>query len=136
MGQALFRSFEFIAETRDGKILEFPEVYIFQCEKARPLGFDIVRQFNKTECIVAKKVLLVFYQGHVFGTTRFAGVADFINYMNNVCKPFCTPDYFTINGCNMRLNGCNARMFFPCPERTLTLYGCGLRINGCELRLN
>lgn len=99
-----FRTFIFLADTINGKILEFPKTFYLQCELVKPLGVDIIRQYNKTECIVAKKVFLIYYAGDVFGSTQFTGVFQFVQYLNNTCRDKC---HLLINGCYATINGCN-----------------------------
>lgn len=128
--------FTFIADTLDGKILPCPTAFNLRCEWAKPLGCDIVRQFNKSQCIVAKKVFLIYYAGQVFGSTQFTGVAQFVAYMNNACRIFCTPAYFTIDNCKLELNGCDLQFYTNCPEKSLNINGCGLTLWGCQLNLD
>lgn len=128
--------FTFIADTINGKIQEFPVAVNIRCELAKPLGCDIIKQFNKTECIVAKKVFLVYYAGDVFGSTQFNSVAQFVSYMNNACREFCTPAYLTIDRCYLDLYGCHVQIYNNCPTRPLLVNRCNLKINGCRLILN
>src|ERR1700735_715898 len=128
-----YKTFIFLADTVDGKILEFPKVFNLRCDLVKPLGCDILRQYTKTECIVAKKVFLIYYAGQVFGSTQFTGVFQFTQYMNNACRVFCTPAILTINNCLLQLNGCNATVFQNCPDGYyFTLYGCVATINDCQ----
>src|SRR5579872_3751959 len=109
-----FKTFIFLADTVDGKILEFPKVYYLRCDLVKPLGCDIIRQYTKTECIVAKKVFLIYYAGQVFGSTQFIGVAQFVQYMNNACRVFCVPPLVQINNCLLQWYGCNVSIFNQC----------------------
>lgn len=132
-----FKTFIFLADTVDGKILEFPKVYNLRCEWAKPLGVDIIRQYTKTECIIAKKVFLIYYAGQVFGSTQFTGVAQFVLYMNNACRVFCTPAIVTINNCLLQRYGCNVTVFQKCPDGyNFTRYGCAVTRYGCQVVLN
>jgi hypothetical protein len=131
-----YKTFTFIADTIDGKIQEFPVAQNLRCGLVKPLGCDIVKQFNKTQCIVAKKVFLIYYAGQVFGSTQFTSVAQFILYMNNACRVFCTPAFFTIDNCKLKLNGCYVQIFTPCPDKPLLINGCNLQLYGCNLGLN
>jgi hypothetical protein len=132
-----FKTFVFIADTIDGKILEFPKPFYLQCDLVKPLGVDIIRQYTKTECILAKKVFLIYYAGQVFGSTQFTGVAQFVLYLNSVCQPVCAPALITINGCLLQRNGCNVSIFNSCPTGyNFTRYGCAVTRNGCQVVLN
>lgn len=132
-----FKTFPFIADTIDGQILEFPKLFYLQCELVRPLGLQIVRQYNKTQCIVAKKVFQIYYQGQTFGSVQFGSVIQFDQYLNNVCRFFCTPAYVTINNCNLQRNGCDVTIYQTCPNGyTFTRYGCNVTRYGCSVVLN
>ena len=130
-----YKTFIFLADTVNGKILEFPKTFYLRCDLVQPLGTEIVRQYNKTECIVAKKVFLIYYAGDVFGSTQFTGVLQFLQYMNNACNPvFCN---VLVNGCNLTFNGCNLVFQGSVPERCSVLVnGCNLTLNGCSLNYN
>lgn len=132
-----FKTFIFLADTVDGKILEFPKIFYLRCDLVQPLGCDIIRQYTKTECIVAKKVFLVYYGGQVFGSTQFTGVAQFVLYVNNSCRVFCTPALVTINNCLLQRNGCNVSFYQKCPGGyAFTRYGCNVTRYGCNVVLN
>ena len=132
-----YTTFIFSADTVDGKILEFPKIFTLRCDWTKPLGVDIIRRYSKTECIVAKKVFLIYYQGQTFGSTQFTGVLQFVNYMNNSCRVFCTPPFVQINGCNLQWNGCNVIIYNKCPAGyAFTRYGCSVTRNNCQVVLN
>ena len=77
--------FNFTAHTIDGELLDVPKIIPMDCDLVKPLNQTVVRQFDKQMCIVARKVYLVFYAGHVFGSTDFANTTEFMNYRNNEC---------------------------------------------------
>lgn len=129
--------FPFSADVVDGKILEFPKLFYLECKKVIPLGLQIVKQYNKTQCIVAKKVFQFYYNGQVLGSVQFSSVVQFTQYLNNICNPFCTPALFTINNCNLEVNDCNLTIYNSCPEGyVLTGWGCNINLFGCNLILN
>lgn len=103
-----FSTFQFIADTIDGKILQFPETMQLRCDLVVPLYQSIVRQFDGNECIVARKVYLIYYEGQVFGTRQFATMDQFVNYRNA--------------NCGLENRGCN-----------MTYFGCGITYNGCTV---
>lgn len=129
-----FKTFKFTANTIDGKILEFPQIVNLRCDMVKPLGNEVIRQFNGNECIVAKKVYLVFYDGHVYGTTQFNSLDSFLLYRNANCKPFCKLPYFTLNNCFFTLGGCQIQ-FGSCTDQSLGTGGCGFTLAGCEIKL-
>ena len=132
-----YKTFTFLADTVDGKILEFPNAYTLRCELVKPLGVDIIRQYSKTECIVAKKVFLIYYAGQTFGSTQFTGVLQFVQYLNNACKIFCAPPFVQVNGCNLQWNGCNVIIYNKCQSGyAFTRYGCAVTRYGCPVVLN
>lgn len=102
-----FSTFQFIADTIDGKILQFPETMQLRCDLVVPLYQSIVRQFDGNECIVARKVYLIYYEGQVFGTREFATMDEFVNYRNANCiiaeSPGCN---ITYSGCQVTFDGC------------------------------
>lgn len=81
-----YRTFKFTANTIDGKILEFPYSFWMRCDLTKPLYQDIVRAYDKNECIVARKVYLVAYGGHLYGTEQFTNMDEFVNYRNTNCR--------------------------------------------------
>lgn len=101
-----FSTFIFTANTIDGKILEFPQIFYLRCNLVTPLGCDIVRQYNGNECIVARKVFQVMYQGQLLGSSQFKDLSSFLLYRNNQCNPVANCDII-YNGCNLVYNGCS-----------------------------
>jgi hypothetical protein len=97
--------FKFIATTIDGQILEFPQEFYLRCDLVKPLGPTIVRQFNNEECIVARKVFLVYYQGQNLGSPDYKTMDDFIKSLNAACvkKEECK---ILHNGCVLEYNNC------------------------------
>lgn len=99
-----YRTFKFTAHTIDGKILEFPYSFWMRCDLVTPLYQDIVRAYDKNECIVARKVYLVSFGGHLYGTEDFTNMPDFVAYVkaNCVVRSCCFAIY---NGCFITING-------------------------------
>ena len=95
--------FNFTANTIDGQLLDVPQVIQMDCDLVQPLGLSVVRQFDKQMCIVARKVYLVFYGGHVFGTTAFENTTEFLDYRNANCADLCC--YLKYNNCDIVFNG-------------------------------
>lgn len=132
-----FPTFPFLADTIDGRILEFPKLFYLDCSLVKPLGLQIVRQYSKTQCIVAKKVFQIYYAGQVFGSIQFVSVMQFVSYLDSVCVSVCAPAFVTINNCNLQRNGCNVTYFQTCPNGyTFTRYGCNVTRYGCDVILN
>jgi len=100
-----FNIFQFSAKTVDGDIKEVPEMQYFQCGLVRPLGNQVVREYDGNECIRSVRVFLVEYGGHIFGREGFTNKADFVRELNNVCQP-AGRCIITINGCAVTINGC------------------------------
>jgi len=98
---------QIIAKTVNGQILEFPQTFQLNCSILKPLGKQVVRQYNGNECIVAVKVFMVQAGNQLLGTNQFETTFDFINYVNVNCAPaYSNTCYITLNGCNLTLNGC------------------------------
>lgn len=132
-----FPTFPFLADTIDGRILEFPKLFYLDCSLVKPLGLQIVRQYSKTQCIVAKKVFQIYYAGQVFGSTQFTSVMQFVAYLDSVCVSVCAPALVTINNCNLERNGCNVTYFNTCASGyAFTRYGCSVTRNNCQVILN
>lgn len=55
------------------------------CDLVNPLGEKVVRQYDKNLCIVSRKVFIVYYGGHLFGTTEFSDITEFTDYRNDQC---------------------------------------------------
>ena len=100
-----FSTFQFTASTINGAILQFPQLFYLRCNLVIPIKRDIVRQFDGNECIVARKVFLVMYQGQLLGSTDFCSMDEFLNYRNASCfpKPPCCGILY--NGCYLTFNG-------------------------------
>lgn len=101
-----YSTFQFVADTIDGKILEFPQTFQLRCDLVVPLYQDVVRQFDGNECIVARRVYLIFYQGQVLGSKQFTTMPQFVNYRNSNCgieANVCNVSFF---GCPVTFNGC------------------------------
>lgn len=97
---------QIIAKTVNGQILEYPQTFQLNCNILKPLGNQVVRQYNGNECIVAVKVFLIQAGNQLLGTTQFTNINDYLNYVNFNCSPAANTCYITINGCNLTLNGC------------------------------
>jgi len=93
------------AKTINGDILEAPKKVFLNCLHTRPIGFDVIRQYDANECINAAKVLIISSEGNLFGTQDFDTIESYINYQNNSCvkKEDC---FLAINGCYALINGC------------------------------
>lgn len=76
-----------------------------RCDLVIPLYQDIVRAYDQNECIVARKVYLVSYGGHLYGTFDFTTMAEFVDYRNRNCikKPLCCD--LVYNDCYVTFNG-------------------------------
>jgi hypothetical protein len=99
--------FQFVADTVNGEIREFPQTFELKCDKVFPLGVDIVRDFDDNGCIIARKVFCIRHGTDIFGTMSIQSLQGWINYLNAVCP--CCPKicYLIINGCYAQVNGCN-----------------------------
>jgi len=100
-----FSTFKFTANTLDGNILEFPLIVDMRCDLVIPLYQDIVKAYDKDECIVARKVYLVSYGGHLYGTFDFTTLEEFVEYRNSSCIPVEECCYLTYAGCYITFNG-------------------------------
>ncbi len=129
------KSLQFTADTIDGQIQETPQVFYFPCDKVIPLGTSVVKSFDESMNIVAKRVFVVQYGSRSFGSCQFQSFSDFDTYLGSQCQCCpCTECFVLINGCFIEINGCVAQIcgcqFFP------EINGCGILINGCQASLN
>lgn len=100
------KSFQFVADTLNGEILEFPATLSFNCSDVEIIGTSIVRNYTITDCIEAKIVFLIKQGGNVFGSSQFKSKTEFQQYLNSACS-CCPPSHcwLLINGCYLRING-------------------------------
>ncbi len=76
-----------------------------KCGDVKPLGEEIVRNFDANECILAKKVYLLYVNGEVLGTTQFRNLDEFLAYQQSSCVK-CGSCDILIDGCYMYIDGC------------------------------
>jgi len=98
------KKFKITVNIIDGNLLQFPQLLWFDCDLVKPADEGVVRQFNSSECIMARKSFLFTYQGRRFGTDEVSSLEEFIAYRNSNC---ITPDccFITLNGCFITYNG-------------------------------
>ena len=96
--------FKFTADTIDNKIQEHPKQFQLHCDLIKPIGIQVVRDYNGSECIQAMTVFLIMYGGQLFGNICYESYAGFFQEWKAVCYGTGT---LQVNGCNLRLNGCN-----------------------------
>lgn len=97
------KSFKFTADTIDGKIQQFPQQFYLHCDKVKPIGESIVREYNGNECIVAMKVFLILYNGQLLGNKCHRSFEGFMNFLRSKCYT----DYMLVNDCILTMNGCD-----------------------------
>ncbi len=104
MGQN--KKFKITVNIIDGNILQFPQTLWFDCDLVKPADEGVIRQFNSSECIVARKSFLFTYMGRRFGTKEVSTLQEFIAYRNSNCvtKDCC---YITFEGCVLTFNDSN-----------------------------
>lgn len=124
------KSLQFIADTIDGEIQPVQGVFNFPCDKVTPIGVNIVRSFDDDLGIIAKRVFVIEYNNHSFGSTQFKSLNDFNQYYGISCK--CCPSHciVLVNGCNLTLNGCNLVSDEP------MINECDILVNGCNVGFN
>lgn len=96
---------QIIAKTVNGQILEFPQTFQLNCSILKPLGLQVVRQYNGNECIVAVRVFLIQAGNQLLGSNQFCNMNDYLNYINANCTA-SDKCYLAVNGCFLTLNGC------------------------------
>ena len=98
-------TFKLQISTIDNNILEFKKGMWFNCDLVVPLGVQVIRMYDKSECIVSKKVYLFGYQGHRYGLEDFSTMDQFIDYRNFHCLSCLTYEdcYLTFGGQSLSL---------------------------------
>lgn len=89
--------------TIDNNILEFDKDMYFDCDKVVPIGNDVIRMFNSSECIVSKEVFIFYYEGHRYGISG-ENLSSFVELKNQACDDCC---YITYAGCFVTYKGQN-----------------------------
>lgn len=129
------KSFQFIADTINGVIQEFPAPFYFPCDQIVPLGVQIVRDFDDDLCIVAKRVYVIRYGQDLFGSSSFNSLTGFLQYMKALCN--CCPTAINcdvlFNGCALLFNGCEIQLGGCRGNYTFIMNGCDITINGCTV---
>lgn len=106
---AEYQILNFLADTVDGKILEFPKKFYLRCGMIQQLGVQVVRNYTGTECIEAITVFLIYYNGQVLGSKCWNSKRDFMRYYQAVCqgdglKNVCIDNRpLQINGCWIKI---------------------------------
>ena len=127
------KSFEFLADTINGKIQEKPVTVILKCNQVTPIGMQTVRDFDIDYCIVAQDVYLVLYAGDTFGTTAFSTFDEFQDFMASQCKCceiLCT---FSIACCSLTIAGCTLVIEAGQRKCQFFIADCPAQINGQNL---
>lgn len=69
----------------NGAIQEFPQTMTLFCDKAIPVGVDVVRDFDEDGCGVAKRVFLIVYDGQTLGSSQFKSRSEYDQYVDAIC---------------------------------------------------
>ncbi len=74
------------------------------CDQVVPLGLQVIRQANSSECFVARSAYMFSFQGVLYGSFSFNTLQEFIDYRNTNCTILecCT---VLVNGCMLSYNG-------------------------------
>lgn len=131
------KSFQFLADTINGAIQEFPALFYFPCDQVTPLGIQIVRDFDEDLCIIAKRVYVIRYGQDLFGSSKLNNLSDFLQLQSAGCGVCaCTVCPALINGCFVLMNGCTVDMCNGCSTHEITMNNCFVLLNGCQALLN
>ena len=100
------KKFQITVSIIDERLLEFPRTEWFDCDLVIPIGTGIVRQFNSSECIVAREAYLFSHDGHRYGTFQVNTMDEFLAYRNSQCIPVIEECcHITYAGCYLTFNG-------------------------------
>lgn len=97
--------FKLIINALNGQILRTPREQWFDCDLVVPLGLQVIRQYDGNECINAKKVYLLAYQGMTFGTDVFSTMDGYVEYRNANCDAADPCCYILFGDCYITYNG-------------------------------
>lgn len=77
------------------------------CDQVVPLGVQVIRQANSSECFVARNAYMFSFQGILYGTFSFNTLQEFVNYRNDNCVSTTGDDccILTFNGCALTFKG-------------------------------
>lgn len=102
------RTITITAEVVNGSFLLKPAVYNLPCNQVHPVGFQVMRTYDQSMCVVAKNVYLLRVGENVLGTTQFKTKEQFLQYKAGQCA--CCSDqedcYIQVDGCYATINGC------------------------------
>lgn len=130
------KSLQFIADTIDGEIQATPGIFDFPCDQITPIGINVVKSFDEDLGIIAKRVFVIQYNNHSFGSTQFKSLSDFNQYRGIECVCCgCVECYPYINLCEISINGCIVQMC-GCKYHDALINNCQILLNGCNVRLN
>lgn len=101
-----YKTISFIADTIDGRILEFPKQFYLRCSFIRPQQVQVVRNYTGTECIEAITVFLIYYDGQLLGSKCWKSFDSFMRFYRAACQGQGTCNLL-VNGNLLQLNGCN-----------------------------
>lgn len=96
--------FKFTADTIDGKIQDHPKQFQLHCDLVKPIGIQVVRDYNGSECIQAMKVFLIMYGGQLLGNKCYGSFESFFQELKSVCYGIGA---IQVNDCYLKVNGCN-----------------------------
>jgi hypothetical protein len=98
------KKFKITISVKNGIILEKSQDMWFDCTQVTPVGVQVARSYNSSECIVARKAYMFYQGGMQFGTFLFTTLQEFNDYVNTQCKEqVCC--FITFNGCYITFNG-------------------------------
>lgn len=125
--------FKITVSVKNEVLLETPQTLWFDCDQVIPLGEQVVRQYNSSECIVSRKAYLFSYLGVRFGSFDFQTLDDFINYRNTNCTIVPKSDccILTHGGCVLTFKGVPITS-----DRQPISECCTLTYGGCSITYN
>ncbi len=87
-----------------GNLLASTKDVWVDCDQVIPLGVQVIRQANSSECFVARNAYMFSFQGVLYGSFSFNTLQEFIDYRNTNCIPreCCT---ILVHGCILTYKG-------------------------------
>ncbi len=101
------KSFNFRADTINGEIQEFPPTMSLFCDRAIPIGVNVVRDFDEDGCGVARRVFLIVYDGQTLGSTQFKSRSEYDQYISVNCECCTELCGVKLGDCFVKIGNCS-----------------------------
>ena len=117
----------------NGNLLASTKDVWVDCNQVVPLGEQVIRESNSSECFVARKAYMFSFLGVLYGTFLFKTLQEFVNYRNDNCVSTTVDDccILTYKGCALTFKGVPITSSIHPSNQC-----CSLTYKGCLLTFN